>query len=91
MIVEALVNAILNLIYTVLDFVDIPQLQQSIVNDVNATIDNILGWSSNLIDIFLDYNIAIILVGIILIVEVIVEIYFFVLWVLKKIPVVGIE
>lgn len=91
MIIETIMNALISLFTTLLNFVNIPQIPANILSSVTDTIDLIIDRSSEMIDLVLPYNIAVVLLGIVIAIELGVHIYHFIMWVLKKIPMVGIE
>lgn len=91
MIIETIMNALITLFTTLLSFVNIPQIPANILTAVNDTIDLIIDRSAEMIDLVLPYNIAVVLLGIVIAIELGVHIYHFIMWVLRKIPMVGIE
>ncbi len=91
MIIETIMNALISLFTTLLSFVHIPQIPADILSSVNDTIDLIIDRSSEMIDLVIPYNISVVLLGIVIAIELGVHIYHFIMWVLKKIPMVGIE
>lgn len=91
MIIETIMNALISLFTTLLNFVNIPHIPANILTSVNDTIDLIIDRSAEMIDLVLPYNIAVVLLGIVIAIELGVHVYHFIMWVLKKIPMVGIE
>lgn len=89
MIIQSICDLFIKFFTTVLQFINIPQIPEDIVSQVNSTIDTMIQRGSELIDLFLPYNIAKILLLIVIVIELAVVIYHFVLWVIKKIPLAG--
>lgn len=91
MIIEGLLNMIIGLFESVLGFIHIPQIDSGIVEAAHNTFSSMVEYANNLIGLAMPYHVARAFLVIIIAVEVGIEIYAFVLWVLKKIPVAGIE
>lgn len=91
MIIEALINIIIKVITTAISVIHIPQIDDDIINNVNNSIDTIITHGSQLLDVFLPYNMAKTLLSIVIAVELGIGIYRFVMWVLKKIPMLNIS
>lgn len=91
MIIESIMNALISLFTTLLGWINIPQIPSDLLNSVNSTIDLIITMGEGLLDLVMPYNIAKVLLEIVIAIEVGVKLYHFVMWILKKIPMVGIE
>ena len=91
MIIEALMNMIVKLLTSVLNFINIPDLAASDKASVYNFVDTILTNANSLIDLFMPYTLAKSLLLIIISIEIAIDIYKFVMWILRKIPVVAIQ
>lgn len=91
MIIEALLNMIIGLFEKLLSFINIPQIPADVVNQVDTTLTDFITRASELIDLFLPYSIAKTLIIIVIAIELGVEVYHFVMWIIKKIPMLGIS
>lgn len=91
MIIESIMNALISLLTTLLNWINIPQIPADILTSVKDTIDMVISTGEGLLDLVMPYNIAKVLIEIVIAIEIGVELYHFVMWVLKKIPMVGIE
>jgi hypothetical protein len=76
---------------SLLNFINIPQIPTDILNSVNSVIDTIITKGSCLIDLFIPYNIAKTLLLIVIFIEIAIGVYHFVMWVIKKIPLLSIR
>lgn len=91
MIIESICNLFIKFFTGLLKFINIPQIPQDVLASVNSTIDTILERGAELLDLFLPFNIAKVLLLIVLAIEAGTEIYHFVMWVIRKIPMAGIS
>lgn len=91
MIVEALLNLVIRLFTALLSFVNIPKIPQETISNVQNTLNTIIEKGSALIDLLIPYNVAKGLLLIVIGIEVAIPIYYFVIWVFKKIPMLSIE
>lgn len=91
MIIEGLLNMIISLFTTLLGWVNIPQIPSDLLTSVNDTIDLMITRAAELIDLALPYNVVVVLLGIVIAIELGVELYHFIMWVLKKIPMLSIN
>lgn len=91
MIIETLLNTIIGLFETLLDFVHIPQISADLLQSADTTIDNIFDFAVNLLNLALPYNVARTMLLIVIAVELAVDVYLIIIWVLKKLPMLGIE
>lgn len=89
MIIETICNLFIKFFTSLLSFINIPQIPDDVMNNVNSTIDTIIEKGSQLIDLFIPYNIAKILLLIVITVEVVIILYHFIMWVIRKIPMAG--
>lgn len=89
MIIEGLMNLICKLIMTLLSVIHIPDIsaadKQSLFDFVNTILDS----ANSLIDLFLPYTLAKSLLLIVIGIELAIDIYKVVMWVIRKIPVAG--
>lgn len=91
MIIESICNLFISFFTSLLSFVNIPQIPTDILANVNNTIDMMITRATAMIDLVLPYNIAKVLLLIVISVEIGVEIYHFVMWVISKIPMLNIH
>lgn len=91
MIIEAITNAFIKFFTALLQFINIPQIPADVLESVNSTIDSIIQRGSELIDLFIPYTVAKVLLLIVIVIEVAVHLYHFVMWIIRKIPMVGIS
>lgn len=91
MIIESICNMIIKLLTTLLGVVHIPRIPEEIYTSVNTNIEYMIMRASEMIDLVIPYSVAKVLVGIVISIELGVHIYHFVMWVLKKIPMLGIS
>jgi hypothetical protein len=90
MIFENIMNSIFNLFSTLISGINIPPLP----DDVDVFMSDCLEYMQNGIYILNNYmNLEYILVlfGIILVIDIAIHVYHFVMWILKKIPMLGIS
>lgn len=91
MIIESICDLFIKFFTRLLKFINIPQIPEDVLAQVNSTIDTIIERGSELLDLFIPFNIAKVLLLIVLAIEAGVEIYHFVMWVIRKIPMAGIS
>lgn len=91
MIIETVCNLFLKFFMGILQFINVPQIPADIINQVNNTIDTIIERGSELIDLFIPYNIAKVLLLIVIAIELAIHIYHFIMWVIRKIPALSIS
>ena len=91
MIIEALLNLIIKLFTGLLSFVNIPQIPESTIENVSNTLNTIIEKAAPLIDLVIPYNVAKSLLIVVVAIEVAIPLYHFVMWVLKKIPMLSIR
>ncbi|HIU35727.1 MAG TPA: hypothetical protein IAC53_03865 [Candidatus Fimenecus excrementigallinarum] len=89
MIIEAICDQFIKVFTTLLSFVSIPQVPEDVLSSVNSTMDEIIERGSQLIDLFIPYDIAKVLLLIVIVIELVVHIYHFIMWVIRKIPMAG--
>lgn len=89
MIIESICNMFFKFLTSVLSFIHIPQIPEDVLSSVNSTIDTIITRGSELIELFMPYNIAKVLLLIVISIELAVYVYHFVIWLMKKIPMLG--
>lgn len=89
MIIESICNLFIKFFTSLLKFVNIPQIPQDVLQQVNETIDTIITRGSELIELVMPYTIARTLLLVVIAIELAIHIYHFVMWVIRKIPMVG--
>lgn len=89
MIIESICDLFIKFFTGLLKFINIPQIPADVLSQVNSTIDTIIQRGAELLDLFIPFNIAKVLLLIVLAIEAGVEIYHFVMWVIRKIPMAG--
>ena len=91
MIVEALFNMIIKLFTTLLSVIHIPDLPEDLKSSITSFVSTIIGYAAPMIDLVLPYNIVKILLPIVITIELAVEIYKLVMWIITKIPMANIQ
>lgn len=89
MIIESICDLFIRFFTALLNGINIPQIPDDILSNVTSTLDTIIERGSELIDLFLPYDIAKTLLLIVIVIEVAIHIYHFIMWVIRKIPMVG--
>lgn len=89
MIIESICDLFIRFFTALLNGINIPQIPDDILLNVTSTLDTIIQRGSELIDLFLPYDIAKTLLLIVICIEVATHIYHFIMWVIRKIPMVG--
>lgn len=89
MIIEKIFNIFWSFITAVLDFISIPDISSSDKQSLFDFIDTILISANSLIDVFLPYTLSKVLLFIVIAIELAVDVYKIVIWVIRKIPVAG--
>lgn len=89
MIIEKICDLFIKFFTGALSFIHIPQIPEDMLLQVNNTIDTIIERGSDLIDLVMPYNIAKVLLLIVVGIELAIHIYHFVMWVIRKIPMAG--
>lgn len=87
MIIELLLNAIYNVL-NVLLILDIPQLPEQVTGYINTLFDYLVTGASILSN-YTPLGYLLILFGVLLAVDLGIQIYHFVMWVIRKIPMLG--
>lgn len=89
MIIEGLMNLICKLIMTLLSVIHIPDISASDKQSLFDFVNTILDSANSLIDLFLPYTLSKALLLIVIAIELAVDVYKIVMWVIRKIPVAG--
>lgn len=89
MIIESLMNLICKLITTLLSVINIPDISSSDKQSLFDFVNTILDSANSLIDLFLPYTLTKALLLIVIAIELAVDVYKIVMWVIRKIPVAG--
>ena len=89
-----LIEGLLNVLYSVFSLltapINIPSLPDSVSSAIAGILDYFsLGWS--ILNNYFDMGYLAILFGLVIAVDLGLYLYYFVMWILKKIPVLGIE
>lgn len=90
MIIEALLDLLFNIFKLLTAMINIPQLPSKVMEILDTLFGYIQAGLSVLAN-FIDLDFALLLFGIVIAVDIGVSIYHFVMWVLKKIPMLGIK
>lgn len=91
MIIEGILNIVTSLLYFVLNLLpDIPDLPEALTSPITTVLDLIFN-NVGLLDLFLPLNIVKLIIPLWLIVDNFDKIYSIVFWIIKKIPILGIE
>lgn len=91
MIIESLLNAILSLFNSVFSVINIPSMPDGMENTVIEFLGQTLGYAGSLISLFLPWSQVKIFFPILIVILSSEEIYKLVMWVLRKIPMLGIS
>ena len=91
MIIETICNFFLNFFTKMLGFIKIPQIPEDTVQSVSGTIDTIITQGSELIDLVIPVSVVKPLLLIVIGIEVAIPVYHFIMWVIKKIPMLGVS
>lgn len=91
MIIESLLNLIIKLFIGLLSFIDIPEFPEDVIENIDSTLSTIIDKGSSLIDLVIPYDFAKALLLIVISIEIAIPVYHFVVWVLKKIPMLSIR
>lgn len=89
MLIELLLNLIYNLLNTMLVF-EIPKLPAEVQGNIDTMFDYLVSGASILAN-YTPLSYLMTLFGIILAIDVGINIYHFVMWILKKIPMIGVS
>lgn len=93
MIIESILNALKSVIFAVFSWLDLPNLSDygdGFENGIEF-IDIMLGYAQNLINLFLPWDIVRFGLPIVLVVMNFEHIYDFIMWILRKIPMLNIK
>lgn len=91
MIIETICNAFLTFLMKVLGFIKIPQIPPDVISTVTDSIHTIITQGEELIDLVLPFSVCKALLLVVIGIEVAVPVYHFVMWVIKKIPMLGVS
>lgn len=91
MIIEGLINVIFKMLQTLLSVINIPDIPDDLKQTVYSYIDTIIDFGAPMIDLIMPYNVAKVLLSIVVIVELALLIYKLVMWVITKIPMLNIQ
>lgn len=91
MIIEGLVNVIFNVLQTLLSIINIPDLDEELKVSIYEYIDTIIDFGAPMLDLVMPYNVAKVLITIVIAIEVALMIYKLVMWIITKIPMLNIQ
>lgn len=91
MIIEALFNAIFKIFTTFLSPINIPDLPEDMKEQITSFVDTLITSAAPMIDLVMPYNIVKVLVPIVIVIELAVEVYKLVMWIITKIPMANIQ
>lgn len=89
MIIEKIFELFWSFITAVLNFINIPDISAADKQSLFDFVDTILTSANSLIDVFLPYTLSKVLLLIVIAIELAVDVYKIVMWVIRKIPVLG--
>ena len=90
MIFQVIIDALVSVIKVALSFINLPQMPQGIQNGVNWLFDQLEGAVS-VIGFFVNWDTILILLPLLLLVVNLDKVYNFVMWILRKIPMLSIK
>lgn len=91
MIVQWFAEMFFKIITGLLNWVNLPHLDEEILNNLLYYLDTILGLGADMFCFFVPQNVYKVCFPIILLVTAFKYGYFFVMWILKKIPMAGVQ
>lgn len=91
MIIENLMEVIVTIFGYVIGLFNIPQINAETLQLVNNQITEIIEIGSGFANLLLPMNIVKVFLGIVVLVEVGIDLYHFLMWVIKKIPLASVS
>lgn len=93
MIIEIILNMLKKVVFALFSWLDLPNMSDygTGFDDALALISQILESSQSLIDLLLPWEIVTFVLPIVIIIENFEHIYNFIMWVIRKIPMLGIK
>lgn len=91
MIIEALFNMIFKLFTSFLSPINIPDLPDDMKQQITSFVDTLITSAAPMIDLVMPYNVVKVLVPIVIVIELAVEVYKLVMWIITKIPMANIQ
>lgn len=91
MIIEALFNMIFKLFTSFLEPINIPDLPEDMKQQITSFVDTLITSAAPMIDLVMPYNVVKVLIPIVIVIEVAVEVYKLVMWIITKIPMANIQ
>lgn len=91
MIIENLMDVIVSMFGYVIGLFNIPQINAETLQLAENQITEIIEIGSGFANLLLPMNIVKVLLGIVILVEIGIDLYHFVMWVIKKIPIASIS
>lgn len=90
MVIESIVNALCGLVLSITSFINIPDIPQSVMDNLNTFKTSIVS-GYGLLSNYLNMSLVLGLLGTIIAIDVIIHAYYFIMWILRKIPVLNIS
>lgn len=90
MIIESLMKIILKVISVLTKAINIPSLPESVTGYMDTALDYI-GTGVQFLAVYVNLEYLLVLFGIILAIDIGLGIYHFVMWIIKKIPMLGVS
>lgn len=91
MIIEGLVNVIFKVLQGLLSFINIPDLSSDLKSSIYGYIDTVIDYGAPMLDFVIPYNVAKVLITIVVTIEVAIMLYKFIMWIITKIPMLNIQ
>jgi len=91
LIIEALFNMIFKLFTSFLEPINIPDLPEDMKQQITSFVDTLITSAAPMIDLVMPYNVVKVLIPIVIVIEVAVEVYKLVMWIITKIPMANIQ
>ena len=90
MIVESLIDALCSLLLSLFSVINIPEMPESVTSAV-ATATEYLATGYGILDNFVEMSVVGPLITAFLVIDVAYHVYIFVMWIVRKIPFLGIK
>lgn len=93
MVIESILNALQSIIFTVFSWLDLPNLSDYglDIDQAVSTITDLINMTKSVIDLLLPWNLVRVCLPIVVAVSNIDRLYAFAMWILRKIPMLGIK
>lgn len=90
MVIESIVDALCNLLLSVTSFIHIPDIPEEVISQLD-TFRTAIVSGYGLLSNYVNMPLVMILLGAVIAIEVVVHAYYFIMWILRKIPVLNIS